>query len=322
MSLYLGHESALRYWLTKRGDEAIPDPSGQASLADSSATASEIKMAALPFDFSSRRPLQLLVSDSRQSHKLAAANVHLLTSPLPPGSFCDLVGTTHVASPELTFVLMARDKTVQELAEIGCYLCGGFAIGDEGCGYVCQRSPLTTPEDIRAFISRLAPHTRGVSTASRALRYVVPHTVSPEEVLLALTCSLPPSLGGRSMPKVVANQRIDIPKSLRDHTGATHFFGDLFFRSVRGDMEYDSEEYHTGKYRLDHTMQRRNILETAGIKVVSATYGQISSYQRFLDFWWMAERRYGIRHKSYSWAQQRAQENLYAWLMDRTRRLF
>ena len=87
-------------------------------------------------------------------------------------------------------------------------------------------------------------------------------------------------------------------------------------------MEYDSEEYHTGKYRLDHTMQRRNILETAGIKVVSATYGQISSYQRFLDYWWMAERRYGIRHKSYSWAQQRAQENLYAWLMDRTRRLF
>jgi hypothetical protein len=231
------------------------------------------------------------------------------------------VGTVRVASPELTFLLMARCRGIQELSVIGCYLCGSFSILDEGTGYAGVRDPVTTPADIAAFLDCMAGAC-GIKRARRALRYVVPNTASPIETLLALTSSLPPMLGGRTMPRVSANQRILVPERLQNLMSADELFGDLYFESVKGDIEYDSYDYHTGRYRLDHTSTRRNVIEAAGIRVVSATWGQIHTFGLYKDFWWLVENNFGIRHRTYNTQQLVAQESLHHMLTDPQFRLF
>lgn len=321
MGLYLGHESALRYWLTKRGDECFPDCSSDTSLANATANRSEIFSSALPFDFSEMRPLHLLVSGTNGRRHTRGVREHMFSSVVPPGAFRVLAGTARIASPELTYLLMAQGRDVRELAVIGCYLCGGFSISDEGMGYTGVRDPITTPAEIAAFLDRM-PGVYGLNKARRALRYIVPNTASPIETLLALTSSLSPMLGGRTMPQVAANQRIVVPERLQNLMATDELFGDLYYASVKGDIEYDSYDYHTGRYRLDHTSTRRNVIEAAGIKVVSATWGQIKTFELYRDFWWLVENNFGIRHKTYNEWQLEAQEALYNMFVDPQFRLF
>lgn len=321
MGLYLGHESALRYWLTKRGDECLPDCSPDTSLANATANKGDVISSPLPFEYSEERPLHLLVPGKGGRRSTPGVREHQLSPVVPRGSFRTLAGTSKVASPELTYLLMAQSRGIQELAVIGCYLCGGFSISDEGRGYTGLRDPLTTPEDIAAFLD-LMPRAYGLNKARRALRYIVPNTASPIETLLALTSSLPPMLGGRAMPQVVANQRIDVPERLQNLMAAHELFGDLYYASVKGDIEYDSYDYHTGRYRLDHSSARRNVIEAAGIKVVSATWGQIKTFELYEDFWWLVENNFGIRHKTFNNKQLLAQETLYCMLTNPEFRLF
>lgn len=321
MSIYLGHESALRYWLTKRGDECVPDRSPFASLVDGTANLRDLRAASLPFDFSESRPLSVLVASQAQLRNSCEVSARVLKARLPAGSFCELVGSSFVASPELTYLLMAQDLDVVDTAIIGTYLCSGFSIRDEGRGFVGSRDPLVTPEEISSFLGKV-PGVRGIKTARQALKYIVPNTASPMEVLLALSCSLPPLLGGRSMPPVTANQRIDVPRELLELAGTDSLYGDLFFATVKGNLEYDSNEYHTGQFRSDHTFARRNVIEAAGVKVVSATWGQMRTFELFNTFWWLVEKNFGLRHHKFNERQRAAQEELYRRLTDRGVRLF
>lgn len=142
------------------------------------------------------------------------------------------------------------------------------------------------------------------------------------EVLLVITFSLPPEYGGWAMPEIVANQRIDVDERLRPLVGEKYFKGDIYLPSVRGNIEYDSFEYHTGKFRYDHTQARRNVLEAMGVKTVSATWGQIKTFERFEAFSWMVRERFGIEQRTFTASERAAQKDLYAHLTDPEARLF
>ena len=124
------------------------------------------------------------------------------------------------------------------------------------------------------------------------------------------------------MPQVAANQRILVPERLQKLISADELYGDLYFESVKGDIEYDSYDFHTGRYRLDHTSTRRNVIEAAGIKVVSATWGQIKTFGLYQDFWWLVENNFVIKHKTYNEKQLLSQEKLYRMLTNPEFRLF
>ena len=321
MPICLSHQSALRYWLTKTGEECMPRCSEKRSLAWASANMGEIKTAQLPFDYSQKRPLHVLVSDRDQRHLLKKVVTHVWSADLPKGSLYELSGENLVCSPELTFVQMASCRDLIEVVEIGCYLCGKFSISDKGRGYVDERQVLTLSENLSecmAFLSRV----HGLERAREALLYVVPYTASPMEVLLVMAFVLPPSAGGWMMPEIVANQRIDVDESLRPLVGESYFLGDIYLPSVKGNIEYDSYEFHTGKYRYDHTQARRNVLEAMGVKTISATWGQLNTFEKFETFMWMVKERLGIEHHTFTAKEQAAQIALYERLTNTKARLF
>lgn len=321
MSIYLSHESALRYWLTKCGDEAIPDMADERGFVGARGSMREMRAACLPLDFSRERPLHVLVPDRRDYRSLDSAVTHVNTGRPPAGSFYELTGTDCVCGPELVVLQMAQTRSLLEVVEIGCHLCGTFAIGDEGHGFVGRRDPLTTPERIAEYLA-MSGGAYGIARAREALRCVTPLVASPMEVLLAMAFVLPPKWGGWDMPEISANQRIEVDERLRLLAGTDHFLGDIYLPTVRGDVEFDSYEFHSGKYRLDHTQARRNVLEAMGIRTVSATYGQISSFDRFEEFIWMVKRRFDIPQREFASHERDAQIKLYEHLTDARAALF
>ena len=310
MSLYVCHESALKYWVTKTGDECVPDRVDVRTLTQASARMADVKLARIPQTYSEKQPLHVLVQNRRETHELKSVVPHVWGGPIAPGSFCELADANCVSSPEFTYLQMAASLSVVETVRCGCYLCSGFAIGERGYGYAGAREPLVSPVDLGSYLAAV-PGSYGVAKAREALCYVVPRAASPMEVVLGMAYSLPPRLGGWDMPAIEANERIDVTERLRILVGSSHVVSDLYFPSVRGDIEFDSYAYHTGRFRLDHTQARRNVLEAMGVKTISCTWGQINTFEKFEAFTWMVKERFGIKQRAFTTEERAAQMELY-----------
>ena len=321
MALYFGHETALAYWLTRTSGQDEPEYVQDRSLALAEVGAATLKGSDLPPGLLGPQPLHLLTAQTGSRRRSAGMVVHSWSGEVPPAAFCCLRGGDRIASPEFAFLLMAPRHTLRELVEWGCYLCGGFAVAEDGHGYAGSRRPLTTPDDIRTLVASV-PGAYGARRALEALEYVVPNLASPMEVFLAMECVLPASLGGFALPPVVANEEIVVPPRLRLIAGTRRYYGDLLIPSVGGDIEYDSYEFHTGPSRLDHDATRRNVLEALGIKTVTVTYGQVETFQKLCDLMWMIEERFGIDHREWTGAEEQAQMDLYDFLLNPLRRRF
>lgn len=321
MSLFLSHDSSLRYWLTKTGDEAVPDVAPVCDLERASASSRELGTSFLPVDYSAENPVHVLVSDPACLHSSSMLIPHLWTGPLPVGAFNELSGANYVSSPEFTILQTSAKRSFLESLEVGLYLCGTFSIGDEGRGYVGGRRCLTTPEALASFLGRCTG-AYGAKKARASLRYVLARAASPMEVLLILAFTLPPRLGGWGFPEIVPNEQIAVDEHLRGVAGTGYFVGDIYIPSVRGDVEFDSEEFHTGRWRADHTQARRNVLEVMGIKTMSATWRQINTFEKFKTFIWMVKERFGLPHRDYTPEETVAQISLYEQLTDFRRKLF
>lgn len=322
MGLCIGHESALRYWLTKTAAEEVPEAARAGAFRHAEATAALLREGSLPFAAERGRPLHLVVGDPSLKHRLRDVRVHVCGDALPDGSFCRLPSANLVTSPELTFLELAQTHSLWELIEIGNYLCSTFSISDEGRSYTGKRAQLTTVEQLSRFLDKLPPHARGVRRARRALEHVIELTASPKESQLAMHYCLPAELGGRGPFDIVANQAIRIDEHGQRLLDSGHLIGDLFLPDFGCDLEFDSIEFHTGRFRLDHTQARRNVLEAMGIKTVSATEGQINTVEKLDDFTWLFEERLGVPHPAYSREQRLAQLDLFDWLNDPRRTLF
>ena len=322
MGLCLGFESALQYWLTKGEDEAVPEGTDTGRFAFAQASSRLARREHLPLEPSEKRPLHLMVPNQTVKHRLDGFEVHVCSTRLPEHSFRRLSGDNLVASPELTFLQMAPHHTLWELVEIGCYLCSTFSISERGRDYTGEREQLVTLDDLRRYVSSLPKRTYGMRQARRALEYVVELTASPKEVHLAMHYGMPPDLGGRGPIAISANQIIKIEEHGQRLLDEHHLKGDLYLSDYRSDLEYDSLTYHTGRFRLDHTQTRRNVLEAMEIKTISATHGQMDTLQHFDDFTWLLEERIGREHSEATKDQRSAQVDLFQWMNDRERVLF
>jgi hypothetical protein len=281
----------------------------------------DFRQAELPLGFDHGHPLHVLVGARSAVRNQRLLKVHRWCGVIPPGAFYDLSGSNLVSSPEFTFVQLAARRPLREIVEIGDYLCGLFAIGDRGRGYAGVREAITTPDSISRFLeSMLGGY--GVKQARRALPYIVPRAASPKEVMLCSVLSLPRSEGGRAIRHVVANQEVKIPERLWEFARTDSFYCDVYIPEAHGDVEYDSEQYHTGRFRLDHTQKRRNILEVAGIKTMSATPGQLDTFDNFANFIWMLNKRFGLRERKLTDAQFFARQDLFDFFNDPNRTLF
>lgn len=206
----------------------------------------------------------LLVSSRGARRSLKNARASLCLGPFPANSFELVFDDVWVASPELMFLLLARELTLVELVEIGCELCGTYRLTEDGSAF--GLAPLTSVQKLRAYAAR-ASGMHGRKKALRALQWVVDDAASPAETALAIALGMPYRHGGFGLGGFVLNRELALDRC------ASHMFGrdtirpDFFWTGSRHPLEYDSSTYHSSREQAELDERRRNAYAAMGMCV-------------------------------------------------------
>lgn len=263
-------------------------------------------------------PQQLCVSARNGRRFVAAADCRLVTGSYPVGSFYRLSGGALLASPELTFLQMARELDFDLLVLYGYELCGYFARTSQDPGFV-NCPALTSTARVAEYLDRLEALRRergegmpwGLGPARRALRYVRDRAASPEEAVVSMVLTLPCRLGGYGLPPAALNERVRLSAEAARLFGIDSFVCDLSWGGGRV-LEYQGSQ-HKLRSRRSYDMRKGNVLVADGRSVVEMDRSMLSrqdlmdevakSVTRLLGLAWrapgakLATRRARLRNK-------------------------
>ena len=185
-----------------------------------------------------------------------------------------------VTCPELTFAQMGWLLSIPREIHLGYEMCGTFAPDEQQPTGTRSRKPLTSPEKIASYLGKVEG-VHGVKTARAALPHILRGSASPRESTLAELLTLPYAHGGSNVERPAMNAAIPIPARSQWATNRSSFRCDLLWRDKGVAVEYDSTLCHTGAERIAEDAARRNVLESLGLTVVTATSKQVTNFQAY-----------------------------------------
>ena len=241
-------------------------------------------------------PLDVIVGSSHQTHRCKSLNTIVLKGQLPPHSFYTADSGVYVCSPELCFLLLARSGSLLHLIEIGCELCGTYAISHKSTGSFRNVPALTTPARIGAYLQEVGRR-HGVESAEKALEFVSDGSDSPRETSVFLMLTLPERMGGYQLQKPKLNARLDIKGKAQERVVRDHYIVDELYLDDEGKplgvVEYDSAEHHFKKQTEDGREvgvdavkivsddERREAIRAEGIDVVTVRREDTKIFDQF-----------------------------------------
>ena len=271
MNIYLTHDSAREYWVgpyAKRRDKTLR----LETLPSKPLLTDSINLDTLPYLGIKTAPVHTSVGNSAHRSRQPDVISHLITGPLPAGSFERLKGDFWVASPELCFCQMANKLTFAEEVRLGYELCARFQRNDF-TEDLDAREPLSSEVALRSY-TRRCTGMPGHRAATHAAQYVTEHAESPMEIAVAMLLTLPRHYGGYGLPHAVLNPELLV--SRRSDKRVKHTYRpDLAWPEQRLIVEYDSNLHHQMKADVIADAQRRNALQDAGWRVVALTWDQV-----------------------------------------------
>lgn len=273
-----------------------PEPCPVTALGNSCPSHEELQDARDAIKHYHDGPLSIMVSSqTSRNHGLPATiSVLDLSQPLPRGSFLEAMPGVRVPCPELCFVRLARILKREQLLMLGMSLCGTYAANPVTHKIEYGLQPLTTADRLQSYIERL-PRTKGKQQALEAARALANGSASPRESALYLVLTLPTRLGGFQLPRPVLNDPQALDADARSIAAKEGVFCDLLWAKQRFAVEYDSDEFHSLTRRED--IERRNALESMGIRVLSITTSIFNDFDRLAACVRTLRKRLGLRVK-------------------------
>lgn len=193
--------------------------------------------------------------------------------PHAPRSLISFDDQLWLPSPELLFLQMHGHLTGLECIALGFELCGHYCPrGTEAYEY--DLPPVTSPDKLRRYLNRSAG-LRHCDRARRALRFVRPSSASLRETQLALLLSLPFRYGGYAFSDPVLNRPIDVSPISGSKWSRDARRTDISWEGEPVAVEYDSNEFHSGREKIERDAKRRTLLQAAGFHVVVVTNDQL-----------------------------------------------
>lgn len=207
----------------------------------------------------------LLVTSRNRQRRLQGAHVHLLSVPVPAGSFVRTLGQVYVVCPELLFVMMAARLDLVSLLELGHELCGAYRLSGDGTA-AYDLKPLTSVSALCAF-SRRCKGLRGARRALQATQWIADGSRSPAETALSIAFRLPYRHGGYSLGCPLLNHQIALNGPASLILGRDSISPDLYWPDARHPCEYESRQFHSSREQADYDERRRNAYAAMGMSV-------------------------------------------------------
>lgn len=298
MKAYIGYSTSVLYWL-KNGMDMVDRENilsvkriNDAAYSLKDLDAMELEHHGLEFStargWPSRvrkgakavRPLpggpvmHVLVPKGADHSQAEGYERHQWDSHIPDNSFCKLAYNVYVSTPEFSYLQLAGLLTMQQLIEVGYWLCAKYRANRDGSPIPVE--PVTSVERIEVYLSN-ADGCYGARKARRALKWVVNNARSPMEVNTSMLAALPTRLGGYGFGNPCINYQIntrDFDPLTLDREDRQYFEIDLYWPKKRVGLEYDGSD-HLIPEQLRKDKRRLNCLMANGEKVLVVMYDQL-----------------------------------------------
>ena len=200
MRIFIGHQSALRFWQSAWSDSLDYDaPSPVKSLHYAANSAQDVQKFPLAKAGFRDGQIDILVPEANLRCTSLIHKAHVWSRPLAPGSFFEVRPGIYVASPELIFLQMASILDLPHLVKLGDELCSSYREDDYDARGFMQVTPRTNVARLARYIDKMAG-CKGAKAARYALRFVAGNAASPMEVALVMLLCLPKRYGGYGLP--------------------------------------------------------------------------------------------------------------------------
>ena len=247
--------------------------------------------------------VEALVPKPEQVTRTSRLETHLWSHAIPRGSFIDLGNGIYLSSPAFLFMQMATELGEVELILLGLELCGSYSFwrlpspfgatrDDDLSDVTYELRPALTAANLKAFVARMSG-TRGAVGARKALPYVIDNSASPMESAVYLLLCLPRHLGGRGLPAPLFNVKVNVTTS----TTSTCRYPDLYWPVRAVDVEYQSDQDHSGNWARYQDARRQVELEAENVAVLPLTRHQVMDASEFNAFATTVRRMLGVRSR-------------------------
>ena len=244
-------------------------------------------------------PLHVLVGSDNARKVTRSLKCHISSGEYPYGSFAMMPSGLIVSSPELCFLQMASKISFIELVRLGYEFCGSYRL-DKRKGFIGGMPQLTNISKLNSYIQK-STGSHGRKTAIKALRFLIDGSASPMETILTMLLTLPYKLGGYGFPKPQLNYRIEVSDKVTSskikQTSRPTFYCDLYWPDKKIAVEYDSDEYHSGAFRIEKDAIRRNALESVGVRMITVSRRQLTDATKMREISEVLSRLLGKRLK-------------------------
>ena len=296
MKLYLAPKSSLeliRYLRAVNGDEGLEGaPVRKRALNDAINTVKAVQELDETAQFWLNHvngPVEAFIGDRTKSTSTKHLVTHLFNRPVPYGAFLDLGHGICVCTPQFAFLQLGAELDSLELLSIGMELCGSYTKWALDTGkpndlehtrtYTFDVPPAMKASRMEAFVDRMKGQ-RGTVGARKVLRWLLDGSASPMETATYLLLCLPRRLGGYALPKPLLNPVLKISGP----DGVKTRYPDLFWLSAGIDVEYNSDEAHSGEWARYRDSKREIELNVADVRVLPLTRPQLMDAAEFDGF--------------------------------------
>ena len=276
MNVYVGFDSLSGFW---REYDKRPELPSRAALTGCFRGIRDARSVRIPPHLFGAGPVHVCVPDGKFRTANPRFRYHVCSCKFPRNAWLDMGGGLFVASPELYFLQMAQTLSCAGLVLLGLELCGTYRLEVEG-GFRSVRHPLATARGLGKFV-RAAKGMPGRSKAQRALRWVMDGSASPMESMLAARLCMSAMLGGYGLPLPALNELMDLTPCQQTVSGRLYLYGDLLWLEQGVLAEYDGEEWHSGREKMEQDAMRANAVSALGLQKFTVT---ASTYFDFVTF--------------------------------------
>lgn len=198
------------------------------------------------------------VSTRAKKYAKKGRRTHMCQMQLPRGGIIrreDIL----IASPELVFLELSSKISLHRLILLGLQLCS-FPPGS-------PNKSISTKKKLQKFIEKTPGHT-GSKNARRALKYIEDGSASLMESLTYMILCLPHALGGYGLGGAVFNHEVKLKKDAAHFLSQNRCFVDLYYRTEKIAVEYDSYSFHNSPEAQGRDAIRSEILHKMGFRMM------------------------------------------------------
>ena len=282
MNWIISHQSALEFLRKNTADKILTLPTANSSQLP--LVLPDTELLHLITRWGMLIPLHVLFGGEEARKESKRLHFHVYSDQLPRESFMQAEPGLLISVPELLFAQMARELTLYELIMFGYELCGSYRIWkDDLTGQGFRNDlPLTTVAKLSRYLSSMNEF-YGRKSAFKALPHILEGSASPMESIMAMMLTLPYRLGGFGFPRPLLNSPVDVLLKSGGTARVKHYICDLLWLEHLLSVEYDSDSHHIKTEQIAKDAEKRNALNSMGIRVITITRQQLMDVDLFHD---------------------------------------